>query len=51
MDEICERLIIKALEKCMESKEEPPLMINPVKPRVKANEERMVGLMWGQELN
>ena len=41
-EEICERLVIKALEEIMEPKGELPLMISPVKPRVETNSGKVV---------
>ena len=41
-EEVCERLIIKALEEIMEFKGELPLMISPVKPRVKTDAGKIV---------
>jgi len=41
-EEICERLIIKALEEIIGSKRELPLMIIPVKPRIETNAGKVV---------
>ena len=41
-EEICERLIIKAMEENIEPKRELPLMISPVKPSVETSAGKIV---------